>query len=112
MQCPKCKAEFEAVMFNGVEVDRCRGCKGIWFDMLEKEDLVAISGSESIDTGDAKTGEKYNDLTNVSCPHCEIPMITMIDKDQHHIQFECCPTCFGTFFDAGEFTDLKDHSMA
>jgi Zn-finger nucleic acid-binding protein len=34
-----------------------------------------------------------------------------VDKDQFHIKYESCPTCFGTFFDAGEFSDLKDHTV-
>ena len=35
----------------------------------------------------------------------------MVDKDQFHIEFEMCPTCRGTYFDAGEFRDLKDHTI-
>ena len=42
MNCPKCSAEFETVSFKDIEVDRCTGCKGLWFDMLEKDDLVKI----------------------------------------------------------------------
>ena len=33
-------------------------------------------------------------------------MLRMIDRTQLHIEFECCPVCNGTFFDAGEFRDL------
>jgi Zn-finger nucleic acid-binding protein len=36
----------------------------------------------------------------------------MVDKDQFHIQYETCPACFGTFYDAGEFRDLKEHTVA
>ena len=38
-------------------------------------------------------------------------MLPMIDKDQHHIHYESCPTCYGTFFDAGEFRDLKEFNV-
>jgi Zn-finger nucleic acid-binding protein len=51
MQCPKCQKEFETTVFKDVEVDRCIGCRGLWFDALEKDDLLKIKGSESIDLG-------------------------------------------------------------
>lgn len=46
MNCPKCSAEFETISFNDIEVDRCTGCKGLWFDVLKKDDLLKIKGSE------------------------------------------------------------------
>jgi Zn-finger nucleic acid-binding protein len=42
MNCPKCASAFAKNSFSEIEVDRCLGCKGLWFDMLEKEDLVLI----------------------------------------------------------------------
>jgi Zn-finger nucleic acid-binding protein len=38
-------------------------------------------------------------------------MVKLIDKDQYHIKYESCPVCYGTFFDAGEFTDLKEKTV-
>jgi hypothetical protein len=35
----------------------------------------------------------------------------MVDKDQFHIKYEACVDCFGTFFTAGEFRDLKERSV-
>ncbi len=32
-------------------------------------------------------------------------------QDQFHIKFEACPACYGTYFDAGEFRDLKEHTV-
>ena len=52
MKCPKCGADMEKVTHQAIEVDRCTGCKGIWFDMLEHEHLKAMKGSEAIDTGE------------------------------------------------------------
>ncbi|MFT4677310.1 MAG: hypothetical protein ACJAX5_002949 [Patiriisocius sp.] len=31
--------------------------------------------------------------------------------DQYHIKYEACLTCSGTFTDAVEFADLKDHTV-
>jgi Zn-finger nucleic acid-binding protein len=111
MECPKCDSPFETVSFADVEFERCLNCCGLWFDMLEKEDLVKIKGSESIDIGSTQMGKQYRDMQNVACPNCAIKMIPMIDKDQFHIKYESCPSCYGTFFDAGEFRDLKEHTV-
>lgn len=111
MKCPKCEADMETLTVGKVELDRCTKCKGLWFDMLEKEDLMAIEGAELIDIGDEQVGEEYNKQRDIDCPRCESRMIPMIDKDQFHIQYEACTTCHGAFFDAGEFRDLKEHTV-
>ena len=42
MQCPKCAQAMEKVKFQDVEIDRCINCGGMWFDMLELEDLKKL----------------------------------------------------------------------
>lgn len=111
MDCPKCGAPMEAVEFGEVVVDRCTNCRGIWFDMLEKEELKAREGSEIIDSGDPAVGRKYDTVDRIDCPVCKVPMLRMVDVNQPHIHFESCPTCYGAFFDAGEFRDFKQESM-
>jgi Zn-finger nucleic acid-binding protein len=111
MKCPKCHGEFEKVSLSSIEVDRCENCRGLWFDMLEKEDLVKIKGSESIDIGNEQAGARYREMRDIDCPSCGVAMIPMIDKDQFHIKYESCPSCYGTFFDAGEFKDLKEFTV-
>jgi len=111
MNCPKCSSKFEIVSFGEIEVERCLGCQGLWFDMLEKDDLVRIEGSEAIDIGDDQVGDEYDSLQHIKCPQCTVKMLPMVDKDQVHIKYESCPICYGTFFDAGEFRDLKEHTV-
>jgi Zn-finger nucleic acid-binding protein len=111
MKCPKCQSDFEVVHLRDVEFDRCTQCRGLWFDMLDKEDLLKIKGSEVIDIGDEQVGETYNQIRDADCPKCGERMISMVDKDQFHIQYESCPSCYGSFFDAGEFRDLKEHTV-
>jgi uncharacterized protein len=111
MKCPKCKADFEKIVYSDIEVERCTSCKGLWFDMLEKEDLLKLKGSEAVDVGSDQVGETYAAMRDIDCPHCHQPMIPMVDKDQFHIKYESCGTCFGAFFDAGEFRDLKENTV-
>ena len=111
MKCPKCSSEFEKVEYENISVDRCTNCYGLWFDMLEKEDLENIKGSESIDIGESDTGKQWDEMRKINCPQCKVAMINMIDRNQFHIHYELCPSCHGTFFDAGEFRDLKENTI-
>lgn len=108
--CPKCKGRLEQVIWSGVEVDRCLGCKGIWFDSLEAEQLKAIKGSEGLDIGDQEIGNQLDQLTDdIRCPRCKVKMTRMVDIDLHCIWYEICPKCRGVWLDAGEFTKFKDN---
>lgn len=112
MKCPKCESEMKRVTFNDIEVDRCDGCEGIWFDMLEHEELKQMKGSEAIDTGSPEKGKEFNKIDKIKCPKCHSAMIRMVDNSQPHIWYESCGVCYGVFFDAGEFSDFKDHSIS
>ncbi|NIS80853.1 MAG: hypothetical protein GTO14_11735 [Anaerolineales bacterium] len=111
MDCPKCGSDMSIVQYGSIEVHRCNGCSGIWFDMLEKESLKALEGSEVIDTGDSEIGKEYDPVDRIECPVCDTQMIRMVDREQWHIWFESCPTCYGAFFDAGEFKDYKQKTI-
>lgn len=112
MNCPKCAAVMEEVGFHGVVVDRCTGCRGLWFDLLEHDDLKLMKGSEVIDDGDAERGARLNKVVNIDCPKCKTRMIQMVDAKQPHIHYESCTSCHGAFFDAGEFADFKEENIA
>ena len=107
MKCPKCSGAMSSVSHQGIEVDRCTKCGGLWFDMLEAEDLKKLSGSEAIDTGDKKTGKDQNKIGKIKCPKDSATMLRMVVNGQPHIWYESCPVCYGTYFDAGEFKDFK-----
>lgn len=111
MNCPKCNSKMEKVEYNAIEVDRCTNCKGIWFDMLEAEQLKEMRGSEKIDIGDQEIGEKYNKIDKVNCPKCNTLMAKMVDNNQPHIWYESCDICYGMFFDAGEFRDYNEENI-
>lgn len=111
MKCPKCDSDFEQVFTPFGDVERCFSCKGLWLDMLEHEDLREIA--EGVDTGDPEVGKKYNETSEAYCAVCpNTKMVRMVDAQQPHIWFESCPTCFGRFYDAGEFKDLSEHTIS
>jgi uncharacterized protein len=111
VNCPKCKSSMEIVIFEGIEVDRCTKCKGLFFDSRENERLKSMRGSEIIDSGDPAIGKKNNTIRHVSCPRDGTPMVRMVDPAQSHLWYETCSACGGVYFDAGEFRDYKDRTL-
>ena len=101
MNCPKCSASMEKVVFEGIEVDRCTGCRGLWFDAGEHEKLKEIGGSSAIDEGASPpdAGEPHK----LTCPVCHTPMISMAVHGHAGIKYESCTVCYGAFFDRGCF---------
>ena len=109
LNCPKCNGHLEAVIYSGVEIDRCQNCNGMWFDHLEAETLKKISGSETVDIGNAKIAAcLFNQVKgDIKCPRCRESMIQMLDMDRYSIWYEKCFECEGVWLDAGEFKQFK-----
>ena len=105
--CPKCGAMMEQVVFEELTIDRCTNCGGIWFDWNENVRMRDLRRSEQVDIGSAQTGAMLNPISEINCPLQHGRMIAMIDPEQPHIWYECCPACYGIFLDAGEFRDYK-----
>ena len=67
MQCPRCEsASLAELDRDGVTIDRCERCRGIWLDRGELEKLLAFSRDErgghreadDDDSDDRRTGER------------------------------------------------------
>ena len=112
MRCPKCRADMEQLTIEGVEIDRCTTCRGLWFDPGETEKLRDRKIAAAIDTGDAVTGRALNTSDRYRCPRCGGRMLRTTDAKQTHIWYEECVACHGSYFDAGEFTDLATLSVS
>lgn len=113
MKCPKCNSDMSIVKHEYVQVDKCTNCGGIWFDLMEREDLLKMKNSEKIDTS---VFQNSVDNTNkpeakIRCPKCNVNMHILRDILQNQIEYEQCGSCRGVFLDKGEFADLKDFSL-
>lgn len=111
MKCPKCQSAFTKVHFEGIQIDRCMSCHGMWFDALELKDLLKKKGSESLDVGNERDFAKTSQVEDYLCPKDGSRMVKMVDAKQSHVWYESCATCFGLFLDATEFKELKDKSL-
>ena len=111
MTCPKCSAAMETVSVEGIEVERCTGCKGLFFDAREHEKLKDVRrAAATLDPGEPATPGGNRGGTAVAaspkkiqCPSCHTRMIEMAVQGRAWLKFESCTVCHGAFFDAGEF---------
>jgi Zn-finger nucleic acid-binding protein len=55
--CPKCRGEMHSYERNGVLIDQCEGCRGIFLDRGELERLW-IAESAQRDEGDRDRGDE------------------------------------------------------
>jgi Zn-finger nucleic acid-binding protein len=111
VNCPKCRGSLQAVLLAEIEIDRCSVCNGLFFDMLEDQDLLDTSAARKVDVGDPAVGRERDLTVEIACPRDGALMIHMADPQQQHIEFESCPHCFGRFFDAGEINDLAHSTI-
>lgn len=45
MDCPKCMQELRITHKEGIEIDYCPNCRGVWLDRGELEKLIAFSAT-------------------------------------------------------------------
>jgi len=102
----------EEIAHQGITIDKCSGCQGLWFDMLEQDELKKLAAAYAVDTGDKSIGKEFNAKEDYDCPKCAgAKMVKMVDIAQSHIWYEACSKCYGVFFDAGEFKDFAQEDL-
>ena len=107
LNCPKCSAPMESVVFHDIAVDRCTSCRGLWFDALEKDHLDLLKDSASIDVG-VPSAIAASLPMHMNCPVCHTRMFEMADQAKPSIHFAACKVCYGLFFDAGKYREHKE----
>ena len=109
MNCPKCPGEMITQTYGKkILIKQCDTCGGLF---CKPEVLLEMKrewmSDIVLDTGDPRLGSRLNELGDIQCPECAVPMEKTFDAQQKHIWFESCTQCEGMYFDAGEFSDLK-----
>ena len=106
LTCPKCRAEMRIQRYPENDAYRCEGCKGLWLPLMAHEQLE--ERADQIDTEEYR-GSSGPETRTLMCPQCEfVPLIRMVDVEQPDIHFESCKTCYGRYYDAGEFREVSE----
>jgi len=100
LMCPKCKKKTLSY-FNtseGVVVDFCEKCSGIWFDKNELAHYIELS----MDIPEITRMKKSARKTDLLCPRCEGTLEELPFSTKTNILVDRCEKCGGIFFDSGE----------
>lgn len=99
MRCPNCNEPALALELDGVEIDRCPACAGIWLDEEEIAWLSDRSSGTSHSLTAALEKGPHGPKTKLRCPRCSrvmrLDVLAAIELDR-------CPAGHGIWFDAGE----------
>ena len=99
MKCPNCNADLVATKRDGIDMDACPSCKGMWLSRQELEQLE----DEKFDLGEAKKGSLMLAATDSArkCPQCSQPMRTF-DYREYDLELDFCGEGHGFWLDADE----------
>ncbi len=107
MRCPKCSdMEMAAYTHEGVEVDRCLGCGGVWLDQGEITVVLNQQLGPLIEQGEVTelTGDPKRSRRRATCHRCGRSMVPMTGLAE--VTFDYCSGCRSMFLDAGELSTL------
>lgn len=98
MNCPRCKAKLKREQYEGIEVDRCPDCGGMWLDYLELDQLEDIV----LDEDEVKGTMIFSSRTSeISCPKCGGPM-KAFNYRLYDLELDFCEKLHGFWLDRGE----------
>jgi Zn-finger nucleic acid-binding protein len=106
MDCLKCDGKLRQVEVDGVMVDQCERCAGIWFDSGE---LARVLGMKSVEALKSLAhGHPGDDTKRGSCPRCsgqgKLVQVASLISDIH---IDTCAVCGGQWLDGGELSILR-----
>jgi len=106
MNCPKCTSETLAVAsVQGIDVDRCTVCGGIWFDEQELPLLLHVTPQELSSLRGGTTQDDLNSKRG-SCPRDGTLLLRIYSAQNPAVVLDTCTQCRGTWLDGGEFDRL------
>lgn len=106
MNCPKCQAEtLGEFSVQGVAVDRCPSCAGIWFDAHELSQLLA---EEARHVASLRRGHVKDEIEGKKgkCPRDGSELLRVYSSIERSVILDACPDCRGIWLDGGEFEKL------
>ena len=106
MDCPKCQEEpLNRTTIDGVEVDLCAKCRGVWFDERELTLLLnePASALRPLTRGADRMG---HDALRGNCPRDAVELLRVSSARDPKITLDICPQCRGIWLDGGEFKAL------
>lgn len=115
MNCPACSGNMTELTLDGVQIDRCDRCEGVWLDAGEAEELYKAQPSPK----EALQKKKLDLLRqwkvaaldpkecDRDCPRCGAALLRVNYKDIPGLQIDKCREDCGLYLDKGELEKVR-----
>lgn len=111
--CPRCHAALFLLVYEGVEIDHCPGCRGFWLDAGELDELAAgVRGAPVARRLREALGGEGRPSGGL-CPRCDAKLVEFAvrlgeEASSIPLQLDRCPAGHGLWFDSGELPRLLE----
>jgi Zn-finger nucleic acid-binding protein len=95
-----------AYEWEGVEIDSCAVCGGVWLDAGEVEIIAELAGVDRGAVSEALVQANGPAHAKRRCPRCREKLRTMTVGGSHHVELDACPEHHGLWFDRGEVREF------
>jgi len=104
--CPRCQETLRSESIDGVEIDECPQCAGLWFDEKELNQVARSHQGALVELDDQFVPEKGHRRNGAArgglCPNCGSALFPFELKHSKGILLGGCRTCKGIWVDDGE----------
>ena len=112
MNCPACKQQpLIVIEYDGIEVDYCVQCAGIWLDQGELELLLGGATEAVRYLGTMNEGAQAREKKR-ACPICNRAMNKAQQAATPSVLYDCCGLGHGLWFDRHELKLFMQQSAA
>lgn len=106
--CPVCRVPLQRGLLDGVPVEHCRTCRGIFLSRNDFGEIIRQRRAQR-DTPDALPSPiNVSELSRtVLCPSCGTPMETHPYYGPGNVVIDTCAACASVWLDHGELTVIE-----
>lgn len=106
MDCPVCGVPLIVAERDGIELDSCPSCRGLWFDVGELSLLAEKAGRTLTVAEDGALEAAQTDEKPRRCPRCRRKMEKVYLGKAPRVMLDRCRRGHGLWFDHGEVGSL------
>ncbi len=112
IECPACGSKMEKIYMEaqGINLDVCLECGGIYFDNREfkKFDEITEDITPLVELFENKTFKQTEQYENRKCPVCGAQMVKNYSSAKKDVEVDECYSCGGKFLDNGELEKIRE----